>query len=276
MICLILNILARIISNSFLNVLQKFLTLKGEKSSVVNFYTYLGLLIITFLICPNASFTSNIMWDVIIMGCLGALGNYFIIKALSCGELSTLAPINSYKPIVALILGFLILKEVPTLISMIGVAIVIIGTFVLSDCSIIWNKAAFYRFIALFLLGTEAIFIKKVILLTDISSAFVFWVTTGFIFSTVFLLVSRYSLKIKKTNIKFQLILILLVATMQYTTNYVFSKMNVSYALALFQLSTIFSVLLGANIFKEKELLKKILASLIMILGAVLIILKNF
>jgi drug/metabolite transporter (DMT)-like permease len=63
---------------------------------------------------------------------------------------------------------------------------------------------------------------------------------------------------------------------MQYTTNYVFSKMNVSYALALFQLSTIFSVLLGVNIFKEKELLKKILASLIMILGAVLIILKNF
>ena len=50
--------------------------------------------------------------------------------------------------------------------------------------------------------------------------------------------------------------------------------MNVAYALALFQLSTILSVFLGANVFKEKELTRKLLASFIMILGAVIIILK--
>jgi drug/metabolite transporter (DMT)-like permease len=59
---------------------------------------------------------------------------------------------------------------------------------------------------------------------------------------------------------------------MQYSTNYVFSKINVSYALALFQLSTVLSVFLGVNIFKEKGLRRKIIASLIMVTGAVIIL----
>ena len=49
--------------------------------------------------------------------------------------------------------------------------------------------------------------------------------------------------------------------------------MNVSYALALFQLSTLLSIFLGVNIFKEKGLIKKLIASLIMIVGAIVIIL---
>jgi drug/metabolite transporter (DMT)-like permease len=60
---------------------------------------------------------------------------------------------------------------------------------------------------------------------------------------------------------------------MQYSTNFVFANMNVAYALSLFQLSTIVSVFLGVNIFKEKELAKKLIAAIIMILGALCIIL---
>ena len=60
---------------------------------------------------------------------------------------------------------------------------------------------------------------------------------------------------------------------MQYSTNFVFAKMNVAYALALFQLSTLLSVFLGVSIFKEKNLKKKLIGSLIMITGAILILL---
>ena len=55
--------------------------------------------------------------------------------------------------------------------------------------------------------------------------------------------------------------------------NYVFEKINVAYALALFQLSTLVSVFLGVNIFKEKGLLKKIIATIIMLIGATILIL---
>ena len=61
---------------------------------------------------------------------------------------------------------------------------------------------------------------------------------------------------------------------MQYSTNYVFSKINVAFALSIFQLSTILSVFLGINIFKEKGLIRKIIASIIMIFGAIILILS--
>ena len=271
MLTLITNIGLRIFSNSYLNVFQKKLTNNGENSSVVNFYTYFGLTILGIIFCPHPVFTIQILKYVLAMGLLGAFGNYFIIKALSCGELSTLAPINSYKPIVALIIGIFMLNEIPGVNELFGIALIIFGTFILLGQKFSANKAYLYRFLALIFSGTEAIFIKKVILLTNISSAFLYWAVAGLIFALI--LAIKHPLKISKPNIKTQLYLIIAVAVMQYSTNYVFSKMNVAYALALFQLSTILSVCLGVNIFKENDLVRKLIASAIMITGAVIIIL---
>ena len=52
-----------------------------------------------------------------------------------------------------------------------------------------------------------------------------------------------------------------------------FKNMNVSYALAIFQLSTILSVILGWKYFNETDLKKKLLGSAIMVAGAVILIL---
>ena len=60
---------------------------------------------------------------------------------------------------------------------------------------------------------------------------------------------------------------------MQFTTNYAFKHMAVGYALSLFQLSVIISVLLGHRIFKEQDIRKKLAGSAIMVIGSVLIIL---
>lgn len=274
MFSLLVGIIVRIFSNSYLNVFQKLLTKNGEFSSIVNFYTYLGLTVIALIFCHNITFSVNILPNILIMGFLGALGNFFVVKALSCGELSSLAPINSYKPIIALLVGVLLLKEIPGIFELIGIALIILGTFILGSVKIFFNKATLYRFIALVLLGTEAIFIKKIILLSDINSAFLYWVSTGLFFTFLFALFSKHPIKIQQQNIKYQLVLIFLVALMQYSTNYVFSKINVAYALALFQLSTIVSVFLGVNIFKEYGLVKKIVAAFVMILGAICIILN--
>ena len=272
MLSITIGILIRIFSNSYLNVFQKLLTQKGESSSVINFYTYLGLTIIGLLFCQKPIFSIDLLGIVMIMGLLGSLGNYFIIKALSNGELSGLAPINSYKPIIALILGIILLNEIPQTLDLLGIIFIILGTIILNNTQNIYNKATLYRFIALILSGTEAIFIKKLIIATNINSAFLYWAIAGLIFSSIYVLISKHPIALKKTNINFQILIIIMVALMQYSTNYVFSKMNVAYALALFQLSTIISVFLGINIFKEKGLVTKLLATFIMIFGAVLIL----
>ncbi len=268
-----IGILIRIVSNSYLNVFQKFLTNYGQKSSVVNFYTYFGLFLISLFFINQISFNFDLFLNFLIMGLLGGLGNYFIIKALSIGELSSLAPINSYKPVVSLIFGIIFLKEIPSLSALFGIFFIILGTyFILGKNKTSINKLAiFYRILALIFSGTEAIFIKRIILMTNVFNSFILWALSGFIFSLVFLLLSKNKPIIK--SYKYQILLIIAVAIMQYSTNFVFSKINVSYALAFFQLSTILSVFLGVNIFKEKDLKNKIVGSLIMIFGAICIIL---
>ncbi len=272
MLNILLGIIIRIVSNSFLNTFQKMLTILGEKSSVVNFYTYLGLTFVCIPFIHKINFSSEFIWAITIMGFLGAMGNYYIIKALSCGELSSLAPINSYKPIVALIIGIILLGEIPSLIAILGIILIIIGTFILFDKGNFNREALAYRFIALIFSGTEAIFIKKVILLSDITTALAFWAISGMIFS--FIPALKHPVKISKSNLKYQIALIVSVGIMQFSTNYVFSKMNVAYALSLFQLSTILSVFIGISIFKEKGLIKKFIASAVMISGAVIILLN--
>jgi len=273
MILLLTGIFARITSNSSLNVFQKKLTNLGYSPSVINFYTYLGLSSICILLIPflKLCFSAEFFINFFTMGLLGCLGNYFIIKALSQGELSSVAPINSYKPIIAMIIAFLYLKEVPSILAIIGIFLIILGTILIYD-SVKYNKTAvFYRVLALIFSGAEAVFIKKIILLTNIPTSFLLWSLSGLIFTCLFV---NFKEKINPPVFKYQSLLVLLVAVMQYSTNFVFSKINVSYALALFQLSTLLSVFLGINIFHETGLKRKVISSLIMIAGAVVIILN--
>lgn len=267
----VLVIILRIISNSYLNVFQKLLTKNGSKSSVVNFFTYLGLSIIGVFIFKPFDFSFDILKIAGIVGILGALGNFFIIKALSCGELSTLAPINSYKPVVALVFGIFFLGEIPNFKSLFGIFLIIFGSwFILDKKGAVSKKAILYRFLALIFSGLEAIFIKKIILMTNVEASFLIWAFSGMTFAFIFALFSKN--KIKLPPFKYQSLLILCTFLMQYSTNFVFSKINVAYALALFQLSTLLSVFLGINIFKEGDLKRKILSSLAMVAGAIIII----
>ena len=273
MIFTYLGILIRILSNSYLNVFQKILTNKGQKSSVVNFYTYAGLCILCIWFLKDI--TTMIIPFVLIMGLLGALGNYFIIKALSIGELSTLAPINSYKPIVAMLFGVIFLKEIPSILALFAILLIIIGTYFILDIN---NKktyklAILYRIIALICSGTEAVFIKKIILICGTLNCFILWVLSGLLFSSILVILSKHKPILK--DYKYQFLLILAVGIMQYSTNFVFARMNVSYALALFQLSTLLSVFLGVNIFHEKNLKRKLIGSIIMICGAIILILNK-
>lgn len=270
MLYLITGVITRIVSNSYLNVFQKILTNKGEKSSVVNFYTYLGLSIAGGFFIKSVPYT--ILPDILIMGILGAAGNYFIIKALSIGELSVLAPINSYKPVVAMLFGIIFLKEIPSLTAVIAVLLIIYGTFFISGSVKGNSKAILYRFVALICSGTEAVFIKKIILETGSLNTFILWCLAGLIFAAIPIILSKQKQSVK--DMKYLLLLILAVGIMQLSTNFVFARMNVSYALALFQLSTLLSVFLGANLFQEKELKRKLIGSIIMISGAVILLLN--
>ena len=264
------GVITRILSNCSISVLQKLLTERKEKACVVSFFTYCGLTVLGLTIFRGCQYSQELLFNVLCIGILGATGNYFIVKALSCGEMSSIVPINAFKPIMGLILGILFLNEIPCAKEVIGIFMVVAGTLLLNKNGALINMASLYKFLGLTFSATEVIFIKKVILLTDINTAFFFWAVAGCLFSSF--VAFKCPLKISKSNIGMQLLLVIAVFIMQYSTNYVLSKMNVALALALFQLSVVIGVVLGIIIFHEKDLLRKFISASIMISGAITII----
>ena len=203
-------IILRVLSNPLGNVFQKQLTNRYNHPLLINFLTF--LLLSVFCIIPAI----QVRWlelpfefwkYCILAGIVGATGNGFLVKALQCGDLSVLGPINSYKSVVGIIVGIFLLGEIPNL----------------------WGIAEVH-------------------------------------------LVKEFK-RIKVRDLFSYFYLVLCIGTMQYTTNYVFDHMEVGYALALFQLSTIVSIFLGYRIFKEENITKKLIGSVIMVAGSVMIIL---
>ena len=127
------------------------------------------------------------------------------------------------------------------------------------------------------LTAVEAIFVKKVILASSVTIAFISWCCFGAVFSFILFLVYRLDLKketkqINRSSIGKIALLIACIGTMQFTTSYTFEHMDVGYALSLFQLSIIVSVFFGYRFFKEPDIRKKLIGSTIMIIGSVIII----
>lgn len=279
----ILFLIIRIISNPVANLFQKKLTV--EISSVtINFYTYLilSIMCIPFAIryITSEILTVEFLFWVLLAGFLCALGTVCTIKAVNIGELSILGPINSYKSVIGLISAIIFLKEIPSLVAIIGILFVIIGSRYIFESTqegfsfdLLKRKDIQLRFLSLVLTGTEAAILKKIILISSVETCFIFWCFMGLFWTFIFLVISRKKLIIKSAKIFIILFLIsVCLGLMQYSTNFVFERMNVGYALALFQLSSIVTVVLGYKFFKEKNLMRKLLGTFIMIVGSTLII----
>ena len=97
MILIISLVLIRIFSNSFSGVFQKKLS-KNFYASYINTICYFILTLFCLLGAKFFDFSNfEVFKFALFSGLIGAIGNIFQIKALNLGELSILAPINSYK-----------------------------------------------------------------------------------------------------------------------------------------------------------------------------------
>lgn len=280
----ILFLIIRILSNPIANLFQK--KLATDNSSVtINFYSFLLLSIFSIPLWFSIHLpTSNFyFWFIVfVAGLLCTLGTLCLIKAMEIGELSVVGPINSYKSIIGLISAFFLLGEIPSLFGLLGMFLIIWGSkFIFFkdvegfSFKLFKRKDIQFRFLALILTGIEAAFLKQIIMLSSVETSFVLWCISGAIWSLIILLLQKKSLFLQRTtDYSFCIIIAICLGLMQYSTNYVFKYMNVGYALALFQLSSVVNVFLGYKIFKEKHFIYKLIGSFIMIFGSCLIILK--
>ena len=72
---------------------------------------------------------SRVFWNsMAICTLLAVTGNVLIVKALEVSDLSLLGPINSFKPVVSIVPGVLLLSEIPSGTVLAGVALIIVGS----------------------------------------------------------------------------------------------------------------------------------------------------
>ena len=273
-------IILRVMSNSLSNVLQKKLAGENENPINVNFINYLILSIISIPLLFFIDY-SKINQEFCIFalagGITGAVCNCFMVLALEKGELSVLGPINSYKAIVGLIFGIIILHEYPNFYGISGIMLIIAGSYFIFDTAspkVFLRKDIQYRIYALIFSALEAVFIKKVIILSSVVTSFIASSILGALFSFIIVRIfSRQKLHLPERIHGIMYILTsVCFGVMTFATAYVFKYMNVGYALSLFQLSIIINVILGYKLFNEKKVLKKLLGSLIILIGSATIL----
>lgn len=285
-----LAVLLRIAVNPLSNVFQKVLCSKGQSPFVTGFLTYalLSLAGIPFaLVIPWSTFPLSFWCYSALVGLFGALGNGFLIKAMQRGELSVLGPVNSWKSIVGILFGMILLHEFPDLVGLSGVLLIMVGSYFIlapnpSSEPFSWRVFGrpdmLYRLSAMVLAAIEAVFLKKVILLSNANVAMLVWCWGGLLFSIPLVLADktiswRSERATALSGSGLLLALAFSVGLMQWSTNYVFAHMPVGYALALFQLSSVLSVLYGRLIFHETGIMRKLIASAVMVAGSALVIL---
>lgn len=286
-----LVILCRVLSNPLSNVFQKILTRRQADPLFVILVTH-GLLSavclpLLFFFKPPAS---SVFWvNMAIVAALTVAGNALLVQAVKLSDLSVLGPVNAYKSIISLIPGMIYLREFPGPMALAGMGLIVAGSYFIVDKAVseprrnvfvrfFTDRGVQYRFAAMALSATEAVFLKKALLASDALATFVGWAGLGFIASVLgvaLLLRRRVSAEIGivRQSAPVYGSLALTTGLMQFSTIVVFGGFQVGAALALFQTSTLVSVFLGHRLFQEKNILERLTGSLVMMAGAILIVL---
>lgn len=284
-------ILLRIISNPLSNVFQKKLVQDKTSSLFIIFVTHLLLTISTIpfvkFILP-ADLPVEYFVYMLLCAVFAVSSNTLLVKALSISDLSLLGPVNSYKAVVSLVVGIFLVHEIPSVIGLLGVVLIMFGSYFIADnkksgivsasiLHLFYDRGVQLRIAALILSATEAVFLKKALTFSRPLPTFGVWCIVGFIISGLaapIYMRSKFIESLKEFSKKKTSYINLFISTglMQLSTLLVFEKMQVSYALSLFQISTLLSVFLGYRYFQEKNIKRRLAGSLFMVVGSVLII----
>jgi drug/metabolite transporter (DMT)-like permease len=210
-----------------------------------------------------------------------------LVKSVSITDLSLIGPMSAYKPAVGLLLGAVLLNEEPTLAGCMGVLVILIGSAFLSPGGmrpgieamrrLMIDRGVQFRLLSLVLTAGASIYSKAAVTASSIGHTFMGWAFFGAPLAIIAMIgLSDGSGKRIKDRLRIDGsvlgILVILFFPLQILTLAIFEHMHVGYALALFQLSSLVNVLFGYKLFAEKNILERIAASLVMIVGASLII----
>ena len=281
----------RIVANPLANVFQKRLV-QGAIHPLVVIGTTHALL--TVMVLP---FVARVAWHALapafwgnmaLCALLAVAGNALLVAALHRTDLSLLGPINAYKAVLSLALAAVVLGEVPSAFGMFGVLLIVLGSVLVVDrapgqqrvhafARLFGDRGVQLRLAALVCSATEAVFLKRAQGYASPFTTFLAWTFLGVAPAALAAgLLLRRDVGVELGRLRREWLfcgaLAITIGVMQLATLFAFRAMPVGYALALFQLSAVVSVLFGARYFAEQSIVRRLAGSAVMVAGAVLIV----
>ncbi|WP_041928555.1 DMT family transporter [Methylotenera mobilis] len=287
----LLYVAGRLMFSLASTVYQKKLAQHGLHPFYIVAATYLVLGVLAAPLLQMIQFSSlrHDFWlNIWLASLFDVAGWMFLVLSLSKTDLSVFGPLNAYKVVASMLLAALFLHEVPSAQGLSGVLLIIIGSFFLMPAKaatqanriggLLRDKGVQARFLSIFLFSVGTVFLKKSVA-DGVLETMVFWSLIGLplvLLSNYFFLPNSVAEQIKTTKQHWYSVSLIgaMVFAMQYFTLLLLANMLVAYALALFQLGMVLQVLIGYRLFNEKDIARKLLASLVMMAGSLLVLMN--
>jgi len=218
---------------------------------------------------------------------LAAGAFYCVMAGIKNLELSRALPLLVLTPGLVAFFAFIFLQEPLTKIEIIGIFLLIIGTYTLSlkpkqklktPFKEIIKPKGFYFIITALALFTISSILDKALLKNFNLPLNAFMGFQHLFFAFIFLIIILCLTKTKevqkafKKSWKFILIIAFFTIIYRYTHLQAISMAPVALALSIKRISVFIAVVLGGTLFKEHNLFRKIFATITMTIGAILII----
>jgi len=220
---------------------------------------------------------------------IGVAAFLCVMLALKNLEISNALPLLALTPGFVAVFAFLLLGESLKTLEVIGLFFLIIGTFILESKNLkelvlpfnVFLKSKYHRYIilALLLFTASSILDKLLLIKLDLSpiplTAFQH-IYFAILFSIIYLISNRKtkidSVGFKKENIGWIALISLLTIGYRYTQIVAVSLTSVALVLAIKRTSVFWATVIGGKIFNDKDLLKRSIAAVLILVGAILIL----
>ncbi len=266
------------------NVFKKLASQKSTESTILVIYTTITFLLSLLWLSKGISVPLKFIPLFAIKGFLLATSWFLVLKVLKSADLSLVMVTGVLSSVLSFILGIVLFNETTRLIQVIGSVIIVLGVAIINFISGDKTKkeTTFIHFVFLFLsalISASSTVIDKytTTYLTQFQTQFWFALFVA-IFSWIYFAVECVKAKdflIKKEDFKnwkiYPIGILLFIGDIFLFSAYKVPGSQLITISILMQLKIVVSVVAGAFIFKEENILKKIILSLFVIAGAILI-----
>ncbi|MEW6095602.1 MAG: EamA family transporter [bacterium] len=240
--------------------------------------------LIPILIFTKIPMLDFVFWrTILVLLPLEITAELLYVRAIKISPLSLTIPFLSLTPVFLLFVSFFILEELPTVAGVIGVILVTVGGYTLNLHltqqgileplkAIAREKGSVYMIIVSFIFSITATLGKLAILHSNPTFfGTVYFIILGIIFTPIAIIKSKERFVTFFKTSKSYFLIGFFFAAMLISHCLAIQLIEVSYMISIKRSSLIFSIIYGWLIFKEENIKERLLGTLFMIAGMVLI-----